>query len=84
MSRETPGVHDHVQDRIAAHGADVWELMQQGGYIYVCGSQAMRHDVRRAFINVAITRGGLAPADAEAYMVRLERNEGRYRPDVWG
>jgi cytochrome P450 / NADPH-cytochrome P450 reductase len=84
MSRETPGKRDYVQDRIAAQGAQVWEFMQQGGYIYVCGSQALRDGVRRAFVNVVTTHGALSPEDAEAYMVALESNEGRYRPDVWG
>jgi NADPH-ferrihemoprotein reductase len=84
ISRETPGKRDYVQDRIAAQGAQVWALVQQGGYIYICGSQALRDDVRHAFVNVAVTHGALSPEDAETYMVALESTEGRYRPDVWG
>jgi sulfite reductase alpha subunit-like flavoprotein len=84
MSREVPGKRDYVQDRITAQGALVWQLVQQGGYIYVCGSQAMRDDVRRAFVTVFAEQGGMAPEDAEAYMVQLDTVEHRYHPDVWG
>ena len=84
MSREVPGRRDYVQDRIVDQGALVWELVQQGGYIYVCGSQAMRTDVRAAFVTVFTAHGAMTPETAEAYMVKLESVENRYRPDVWG
>jgi len=83
-SREVPGQREYVQDRIVAHGAMVWNLVQQGGYIYVCGSQAMRDDVHRAFVTVFAQHGGMAPQEAEAYIDTLETAEHRYRPDVWG
>jgi sulfite reductase alpha subunit-like flavoprotein len=84
MSREVPGKRDYVQDRIVDQGSQVWNLVQQGGYIYVCGSQAMRDDVRSAFVNVFAKYGSMTPEDAEAYMVKVETMEDRYRPDVWG
>jgi cytochrome P450 / NADPH-cytochrome P450 reductase len=83
MSRETPGKRDYVQDRIVEQGALVWALVQQGGYIYVCGSQAMRNDVRGALVSVFMRHGALPAEAAEAYMRELESSEDRYRPDVW-
>ena len=83
-SRDIPGVQDYVQTRIAEQGALVWKLVQQGAYIYVCGSQAMRTDVRATFVNVFAEHGSLTQTAAEALMVKLESSGDRYRPDVWG
>jgi cytochrome P450/NADPH-cytochrome P450 reductase len=83
MSREVPGKREYVQHRIAEQGALVWDLVRDGAYIYVCGSQTMRDDVRTAFVEAFAEQGGLTPEAAEAYMARLE-SENRYRPDVWG
>jgi sulfite reductase alpha subunit-like flavoprotein len=84
MSREVPGKRDYVQDRIVDQGALCWKLIDQGGFIYVCGSQTMRDDVRKAFVTVFAEYGAMTPKAAEAYMVKLEGEENRYRPDVWG
>jgi sulfite reductase alpha subunit-like flavoprotein len=83
MSREVPGKREYVQDRIVEQGASVWMLVQDGAYIYVCGSQAMRDDVHAAFVSVFAQHGALTAGDAAAYMAQLER-AGRYRPDIWG
>lgn len=83
MSREIPGKRDYVQHRIAEQGALVWNLVNDGAFIYVCGSQTMRDDVRRAFVGTFADHGSLTAEDAEGYMAQLESEE-RYRPDVWG
>jgi sulfite reductase alpha subunit-like flavoprotein len=83
MSREVPGTREYVQHRIEQEGALVWRLVQEGAYIYVCGSQMMRDDVRAAFVRVFTRCGALTPEEADATMSRLEA-ENRYRPDVWG
>jgi len=84
MSREVPGTRDYGQDRIVAQGRLVGEYMRDGGSVDVCGSQAMRNDVRAAMVTVLVEHGGMAAEDAEGYMVALETVDGRYRPDVWG
>lgn len=84
MSREVPGEREYVQHRILAQGALVWELVQAGGHVYVCGSQAMRDDVRTAFRTTIVRFGGLPEVEAEAYLERMQNVENRYRPDVWG
>ncbi|GAC1519960.1 MAG: bifunctional P-450/NADPH--P450 reductase [Thermoleophilaceae bacterium] len=84
MSREVPGERVYVQDRIVEQGALVWDLIERGAYVYVCGSQAMRYAVRAAFVNTFALHGGLTPEESEAYMTKLETSEDRYRPDVWG
>jgi sulfite reductase alpha subunit-like flavoprotein len=82
MSREVSGRRDYAQDRISEHGALIWKLVQEGAYIYVCGSQSMRDDVRARFVKVLAEHGSLTAEDAEAYMARMD-DEGRYRPDIW-
>jgi cytochrome P450 / NADPH-cytochrome P450 reductase len=82
-SREPPGSREYVQDRIRQQGALVWRLLDAGGYVYVCGSQAMRDAVRAAFADVVTEHGPLPPEQAEAYLHEMETTE-RYRPDLWG
>jgi sulfite reductase alpha subunit-like flavoprotein len=82
-SREPPGCHDYVQDRIREHGALVWRLLAADGYVYVCGSQPMRDAVRAAFVDVVSEYGSLPREQAEAYLQELETTA-RYRPDLWG
>ena len=82
-SREPPGCHDYVQDRIREQGALVWRLLAAGGYVYVCGSQPMRDGVRTAFADVAAEHGALTRERAAAYLDELETTA-RYRPDLWG
>jgi cytochrome P450/NADPH-cytochrome P450 reductase len=82
-SREHPGERRYVQDHIVERGADVWGLIEQGGYVYTCGSAAMRDGVRSAFVTVLTQHGNMTPEIAEAYMAGLESAENRYRPDVW-
>jgi cytochrome P450/NADPH-cytochrome P450 reductase len=83
-SREVPGVRDYVQDRLRRHGDLLWDWIGKGGYVYVCGSQSMRAEVRAAFLSVFAEHGGLSPEEAESLMGSLEGELDRYRPDVWG
>jgi cytochrome P450/NADPH-cytochrome P450 reductase len=83
MSREVPGKREYVQHKIAEQGPLVWQLVEQGAYIYVCGSQQMREDVRGTFVECFATNGQLPVDRAEAYMTQME-TDNRYRPDVWG
>src|SRR5215470_6393766 len=82
-SREPPGGHDYVQDRIREQGALVWRLLDAGGYVYVCGAQPMRDAVRAAIADVITEHGSLPREQAEAYLDELETTA-RYRPDLWG
>ena len=83
-SRENPERREYVQHKLLEDSVLVWDLLQRGGYVYVCGSLQMRQDVRATFGSIAQQRGGLTADEAEAYLDRLETVERRYRPDVWG
>jgi sulfite reductase alpha subunit-like flavoprotein len=78
------GARDYVQDRLRKHGGLVWRLLEEGGYVYVCGSQPMRDAVREAFVGIAATHGPMPREHAEAFVAELEATERRYRPDLWG
>ena len=84
MSREVPGTRDYVQDRIVGQAAAIWPMLEDGGFVYICGSQSMRDQVRAAFVEAIAVGAGMSADDAEAYLVAMETTEDRYRPDVWG
>jgi sulfite reductase alpha subunit-like flavoprotein len=83
-SREHADRREYVQDRVRSEAELVWRLLEEGGYVYVCGSQPMRDGVRTAFVDVVAERSGRPREHAEAYLEELETVERRYRPDVWG
>jgi cytochrome P450/NADPH-cytochrome P450 reductase len=83
-SREEPGPREYVQDRLREQGELIWRLLDAGGYVYVCGSQAMREGVRAAFVDIVAEHGSMPAEHAEAWLAELETAEHRYRPDLWG
>jgi cytochrome P450/NADPH-cytochrome P450 reductase len=82
MSRQPAGDRTYVQDRVRKQGSLVWRLLATGGYVYVCGSPAVRAAVRAAFVDVVAEHGSVSPEHAEAYLSELETTA-RYRPDFW-
>jgi cytochrome P450 / NADPH-cytochrome P450 reductase len=83
-SREDPSRRTYVQNTLRREADLVWRLVDEGAYVYVCGSQPMRDGVREAFVDIVAQRKSLPREHAEAYMEQLEAKESRYRPDVWG
>lgn len=83
MSREVPGKVEYVQHKILEQSKLSWELIQQGAFIYVCGSQQMRNDVQAAFVKCIQDEGKMSAEAAAEYMKKMETDT-RYRPDVWG
>ncbi len=73
----------YVQHRIAEQAQELWNWMQRGAHIYVCGDESrMAHDVHQALLDVAVDKGGYSPEEAEDYLVQL-RKDGRYQKDVY-
>ncbi|KAF1687333.1 assimilatory sulfite reductase (NADPH) flavoprotein subunit [Pseudoxanthomonas broegbernensis] len=72
----------YVQQRLRERGRDVYDWLQNGAHLYVCGAIAMGKDVHAALLDiVAANNGGDAEAAAE-YLTRLQ-TEGRYGRDVY-
>lgn len=74
---------EYVQHRLVKEAALVWKMLNEGAYVYICGSQSMRDETRSAFVQIAKHQGNLSSALAEDFVKRLEQTA-RYRPDVWG
>ncbi|KAI8969665.1 hypothetical protein BDB01DRAFT_816567 [Pilobolus umbonatus] len=82
FSRETDK-KVYVQHRLMENGEEVWNLIEQGAYIYVCGdAKVMARDVNQTFVRFAHELGGLDENEAQEYVKNL-RNTGRYQEDVW-
>ena len=72
----------HVQQRLREQGHDVFDWLQGGAHLYVCGAIDMGKDVHAALLEIVREHGG---GDAEAaadYLSNLQR-EGRYSRDVY-
>lgn len=73
----------YVQHRIAEHGADLYEWLERGARVYVCGdAKRMAGDVHEALREVLATHGGLDSAAAEARLKAMRRS-GHYQRDVY-
>ena len=73
----------YVQDRMVEHGARLWQWIQDGARIYVCGDASrMAKDVDETLLRIIQTHGRMPQDEAKAYKKRLA-GEKRYVRDVY-
>lgn len=73
----------YVQHRILEKSREVYEWLQAGAHIYICGDEKhMAHDVHSALITVIQHEGGLSPEEAAAYLDNMQQAQ-RYQRDVY-
>lgn len=73
----------YVQDKLVAKGAEVWDWLQQGAHVYICGDGSkMARDVHEALVQIAVNHGGLSSDDAAEYFEQLRESK-RYQKDVY-
>ncbi|HHK5989471.1 assimilatory sulfite reductase (NADPH) flavoprotein subunit [Neisseria sp. P0009.S008] len=73
----------YVQHKIREEAAELWQWLQQGAHIYVCGDASrMAKDVEQALLDTIAEQGGLSADDADEYLDNL-RQKGRYQRDVY-
>lgn len=73
----------YVQHRILEHAEQVWQWLQDGAYIYVCGDATrMAKDVHDALITVVEQQGGQNREQAEQFVNELRKAK-RYQRDVY-
>ena len=73
----------YVQHRILEEAQQVWQWLQEGAYIYICGDATrMAKDVHDALITVAKQEGGLTQEQAEEFLNELRKAK-RYQRDVY-
>jgi len=73
----------YVQDRIRQQGPELWQWLQQGAVVYLCGDAGrMAKDVDRALCEVAAEHGGIAVERAGEWLQQLAADR-RYLRDVY-
>ena len=73
----------YVQDKIRENAQDIWQWLQDGAYVYVCGDASkMAKDVETALIDVIESQGKMSHDDAEEWLDEMRQNK-RYQRDVY-
>jgi cytochrome P450/NADPH-cytochrome P450 reductase len=73
----------YVQELILKCQDEVWQLIEAGAVIYVCGDASkMAPDVRAAFGAIYRAKTGASEEKAEAWLMELAAQQ-RYLSDVW-
>jgi sulfite reductase (NADPH) flavoprotein alpha-component len=72
----------YVQDRLRERGREVYDWLQNGAHLYVCGAIGMGKDVHAALQAIVAEHGGLDEEAAREYLTTLQ-TEGRYGRDVY-
>jgi len=73
----------YVQDRMREKGAELFALLEQGGYFFVCGdAYRMAKDVDKALHDVIATQGNKSEEQAAEYVNQMKKDK-RYVRDVY-
>lgn len=73
----------YVQHRLLEAGAEVYQWLEDGAHVYVCGDMNhMAKDVHETLKQIHIEFGGLSEEQAETELEQLIAN-GRYQRDVY-
>ena len=73
----------YVQDLLRQQMPKVWQLLEAGAVVYVCGDgAAMEPDVKRALMNMYAAEKDVSFEEAQVWMEEMARSY-RYVLDVW-
>ena len=73
----------YVQHRMLQHGKELFDWIEGGASIYVCGAkEPMSVDVEAALVQIVQEHGGKSKEGAEAYIAALKEAD-RYLKDVY-
>lgn len=73
----------YVQHKLLKQAAEVWQWLEQGAHLYICGDGArMAKDVHQALLTIIQQQGGKDEKAAQHYLDQL-RIAKRYQKDVY-
>lgn len=73
----------YVQHRMLEKNRELYEWLQEGAFVYVCGDEKkMAHDVHTALASIIEQEGGLSPEEAAEYLTQMQQQK-RYQRDVY-
>ncbi|MET3317632.1 UNVERIFIED_ORG: sulfite reductase (NADPH) flavoprotein alpha-component [Peribacillus simplex] len=73
----------YVQHRMIEHSRKLYEWLQEGAAVYICGDEKnMAHDVHNTLIEIIEKEGQMSHADAQDYLEEMQQNK-RYQRDVY-
>ncbi|KAH7061172.1 sulfite reductase flavoprotein alpha-component [Macrophomina phaseolina] len=73
----------YIQDRLREHGKAIWELLQKGARIYLCGSSGkMPEAVRKALEDVIAKEARIENQEAQETLRGMVK-AGRFRQETW-
>jgi cytochrome P450/NADPH-cytochrome P450 reductase len=84
FSREPGKPCRYVQEAVLDRGDEVWELLQGGAVVFVCGNaRTIAPGVRTSLVRVFTDHTGASEADGQAWLAGL-RAADRFLEDIWG
>jgi sulfite reductase (NADPH) flavoprotein alpha-component len=73
----------YVQHRMLEHSKELFEWLQEGAVVYVCGDKKnMAHDVHNTLIEIIEKESGISREKAEEYLADMQQQK-RYQRDVY-
>jgi len=73
----------YVQDRVREQGRDIYDWLERGAHVYVCGDgQAMAADVHQTLVEVIAAHGGKTEGQATDHLESMKHAK-RYQKDVY-
>ncbi len=73
----------YIQHRLLQNGAEVWQWIESGAYLYICGAKnPMSEDVDKVLLEIIQKFDGKNAESAAEYLAALEES-GRYQKDVY-
>ncbi|WP_019677240.1 assimilatory sulfite reductase (NADPH) flavoprotein subunit [Arsukibacterium perlucidum] len=73
----------YVQDKLRRHAAEVYQWLQQGAHVYICGdANRMAKDVHQVLLDIVQQHGSKNAEQAQQYLDEL-RVAKRYQKDVY-
>ncbi|MCY1117673.1 assimilatory sulfite reductase (NADPH) flavoprotein subunit [Bacillus safensis] len=73
----------YVQHRMKRQSKELFEWLEQGAYVYVCGDEKhMAHDVHDTLLSIIQEEGAMSKEKAESYLANLQQQK-RYQRDVY-